>query len=161
MTPTGSLNKDVAPVTDGCGSRLFNWSRFSPHPSTSCSSRLHKWSDGTSYSFPSPRGVCCSILMTKRGAGARSHYHTLICLKRASFTIQAAGVHRNPVKAGGCITDKKETAFFFFCPRSKGYPVWERCLFFNQCRGQLHVFQWDRSCTAPSSLLLLSLSLRQ
>lgn len=35
------------------------------------------------------------------GAGTRSHYHTLICLKRAGVTIQSAGVHRNPVKALG------------------------------------------------------------
>lgn len=133
-----------------------------PHPSSSSSSsRLHKYSAGTgrSYSFPSPRGVCCSILMTKRGAGARSHYHTLISLKRTSYTIQAVGVHRNPVKAGGCVIDKRETTTFFVSGAKA--TQFESVVFFKQSRGQLHVFQWDRSCTAPSFLLLLSLSLRQ
>lgn len=67
---------------------------------------------GSSHSVPSPRGVCCSILMTKKGAGARSRYHTLICLRRGKLTKQSAGVHRNPVKAGGggggCINDKRQ-----------------------------------------------------
>lgn len=65
-------------------------------------------------------GVCCSILMTKKGAGARSHYHTLICLKRARSTIQSAGVHRNPVKAGGCVSDKRQKQpHFFFVPGTR------------------------------------------
>lgn len=123
------LNKDPGRAKDGCGHRLFIWRRgalptATPHHNPV---RLLMRSAGTgsSYSVPSPRGVCCSILMTKRGAGARSRYHTLICLKRASLTMQSAGVHRKGVKAGGCVNDKRQIQPHFFCPWNKGYPISE------------------------------------
>lgn len=130
--------------------------------------RLHMWSAGTgsSYSVPSPRGVCCSILMTKRGAGAKSRYHTLICLKRASLTIQSAGVHRNPVKAGGCVNDKRQQQPHFLSLQ-QGPPNLRVLLVFHQNQGYLHAFQWGYSCIKKEallhstviSLLLLSLPL--
>lgn len=137
-----NLNKDPGPVKDGCGHRLFIWRRDAPPPV-----RLHMWSAGTgsSYSVPSPRGVCCSILMTKRGAGARSRYHTLICLKRASLTIQSAGVHRNLVKAGGCVNDKRQKQPHFLSLK-QGPPNFRVLLVFHQNQGYLHAFQWGYSC---------------
>lgn len=93
----------------GVATGLFIWRmcpRSSPSPRPPplpLSVRLHmgRAGRGSSHSIPSPRGVCCSILMTKTGEGVRSRYHTLICLRRGSPTIQSAGVRRNSVKAGG------------------------------------------------------------
>lgn len=122
MWPTGfSYGGDIPPsITRHPSSPL-------PFLQSGCTCE-EKEGTGSSYSAPSPRGVCCSILMTKRGAGARSRYHTLICLKRASLTIQSAGVHRNPVKAGGvgcgggdgCINDKRQKQPHFFVHEARG-----------------------------------------
>lgn len=164
MTLMENPNKDPGTVKDGCGHRLFIWRRGAPAPSqvahVKCRGRqqlLCALSEGC---------VCCSILMTKRGAGARSRYHTLICLKRASLTIQSAGVHRNPVKAGGCVNDKRQKQPHFLSLQ-QGPPNLRVLLVFHQNQGYLHAFQWGYSCIKKEallhstviSLLLLSLSL--
>lgn len=147
MTPMENLNKDPGPARDGCGHGLFIWRRTPPlhHPPTTPSQVAHvMWSAGSSYSVPSPRGVCCSILMTKRGAGARSHYHTLICLKKKESRLHNT-VGRSPQeiqwKPGGCVNDKREKQPHFFCPRDKGCPISECRWAFHQNRGDLHAFQ--------------------
>lgn len=127
--------------------------------------RLHMGSVGTgrSCSVPSPKGVCCSILMTKKGAGARSRYHTLICLKRASLTIQSAGVRRNPVKAGGCVNDKRQKQPLLFCPWNKSRPISECCWSspkprMPSCISMGVFLHKEGSTAAVISLVLLSLS---
>lgn len=129
------LNKDPGPVNHGCGNRLFIWKRFHPHPTAKSGCAREVLGQAATTPVPSQRGVCCSILMTKTRAGARSHYHTLICLKRASLTIQSAGVHRNPVKAklglavrgGGQVNNKREKLPLLFVFQNKGCPFSECC----------------------------------
>lgn len=99
MTLMEDLNKDPGPVNHGCGNRLFICKRFHPRPAAKSGCTREALGQAATTSVPSQRGVCCSILMTKTREGARSRYHTLICLKRASLTIQSAGVQRNPEKA--------------------------------------------------------------
>lgn len=136
-----NLNKDPGPVKYGCGHRLFIWRRCSTPPPPTAPVRLHMGRAGTgsSYSVPSLRGVCCSILMTKKGAGARSRYHTLICLKRASLTIQSAGVHRNPVKAGGCVNDKRQKQPHFLSLK-QGPPNFRVLLVFTKTKDTITHF---------------------
>lgn len=125
------VNKDPGPVNHGCGNRLFIWKRFHPRPAAKSSCTREALEQATTTSVPSQRGVCCSILMTKTREGARSRYHTLIYLKRASLTIQSAGVLRNPVKArlelggGGHIGNKRETQPLLFVSQNKGCPILE------------------------------------
>lgn len=83
--------------------------------------------------------------------GARSHYHGPICLKRASFTIQSAGVPRNPVKAGGCLNDKTGTTSLFVSET--------RAAQFHQNQGYLHALQWGYSCIKKEALLHRQVSL--
>lgn len=89
-------------------------------------------------------GVCCSILMTKREAGARSHYHILICLKRAPLTIQSAGVRRNPAKAGGgCVNDKRQKQpHFFFLHKTRVTEFQSTVRLLPKTQDRLHAFQW-------------------
>lgn len=51
---------------------------------------------------------CVLFHINDKETSGRSHYHSPFCLKRTSFTIQSAGVPRNPVKAGGCLKDKRQ-----------------------------------------------------
>lgn len=146
----GNLNKDPGSVEDGCGHRLFIWRRDAPCPPSQSGCTCET---GSSNSVPSPRGVCSSILMTKRGTGARSRYHTLICLKRASFTIQSAGVHRNPVKAGGWVIDKRQKQPHFLSLK-QGLPNFRMPLGFHQNQGYLHAFQWGHPCIKKKAVLL-------
>lgn len=109
----GEFEQRSRPCSTWVWPQAFHMEEMPPSPLPLLSVRLHmgRAGRGSSHSVPSPRGVCCSILMTKKGAGARSRYHTLICLRRGKLTIQSAGVHRNPVKAegeGGCINDKRQ-----------------------------------------------------
>lgn len=134
-----NLNKDPGPVKYGCGHRLFIWRRCSPPPTAPVRLHMGRAGTGSSYSVPSPRGVCCSILMTKKGAGARSRYHTLICLKRASLTIQSAGVHRNPVKAGGCVNDKRQKQPHFLSLK-QGPPNFRMLLVFTKTKDTITHF---------------------
>lgn len=112
MTLMEDLNKDPGPVNHGCGNQLFICKRFHPRPTAKSGCTREALGQAATTSVPSQRGVCCSILMTKSRKGARSRYHTLICLKRASLTIQSAGVQRNPAKArlelGGVMSITKE-----------------------------------------------------
>lgn len=124
------LNKDPGPVIHGCGSLLFIWTRFHPRPAAQSDCTREALKQAATTSVPSQRGVCCSILMTKTREGARSRYHTLICLKRASLTKQSAGVQRNPVKArlelgGGHVNNKREKQPSLFVYQNKGCPILE------------------------------------
>lgn len=127
------LNKDPGPVNHGCGNRLFIWRRFHPRHAAKSGCTREVLGQAETSSVPSQRGVCCSILMTKNREGARSRYHTLICLKRASLTIQSAGVQRNPVKArlelwwwwGGHVNNKREKQPSLFVSQNKSCPILE------------------------------------
>lgn len=169
-----NLNKDPGPVNHGCGNWLFIWKRFHPHPTAKSGCAREVLGQAAATPVPSQRGVCCSILMTKTRAGARSHYHTLICLKRAGLTIQSAGVHRNPVKAklglgvggvGKSIT--KGRNYPCFLSSKTRAARFQNAVGLHQNHGYLHASQWVYSCIeqeAPPhctviSPLLLSLSL--
>lgn len=126
------LNKDPGPVNHGCGNQLFIWRRFHPRPAAKSGCTREAPGQAATSAVPSQRGVCSSILMTKNRAGARSRYHTLICLKRASLTIQSAGVQRNPVKArlelggkGGHVNNKREKQPSLFVSQNKSCPILE------------------------------------
>lgn len=91
LTPSNDSNgkfeqRSRALLNMGVAMGLFIWRMCprSPSSATLCHSGLHmgRAGRGSSHSVPSPRGVCCSILMTKTGEGVRSRYHTLICLRR-------------------------------------------------------------------------------
>lgn len=129
MTLMEDLNKDPGPCWSRVWPQAFHMEeRCSPNhtPPPSLPSSLlpsgctcEVRGTGSSFSVPSQRGVCCSILMTKSGAGARSRYHTLICLKGAGLTIQSAGVHRNPVKARGLRQWQRTETTSLFVPETR------------------------------------------
>lgn len=85
----------------------------------------------------------------KTEGAARSRHHTLICLKRGAFTIQSAGVRRNPVKAeGGCVNDKRwrnlTFCWFFFLSLEQGLPNF--LVFTRSPAFYLNTCQWGSSC---------------
>lgn len=131
MTLMENLNKDPGPCSTWVWPQGFSYGGCAPAapppppPPLPLSVRLHtgRAGRGSSHSVPSPRGVCCSILMTKAGEGVRSRYHTLICLRRGGPTMQSAGVRRNSVKADGgrrsgatTPMTKGRNSLTFFCP---------------------------------------------
>lgn len=113
----------------------FSYGRDStPAPSPSRVAHGETLGQAATTPVPSPRGVCCSILITKTREGARSRYHTLICLKRASLTMQSAGVPRNQVKAklelgvgGGHVNNKRENQPLLFVFQNKDCPISDCC----------------------------------
>lgn len=79
----------------------------------------------------------------------KSLSYTHLFKKRASLTIQPAGVRRNPVKAwGSCVNDKrwKQPHFLWL---KQGL----RAVGLYQNQGHLYAFQWVYSCMKKEALL--------
>lgn len=142
MTLVGSLNKDVAPDTDGCGSRLFIWSRDippippppPPPPSAppGCTSEVL----GPAAATPSPlspRGVCCSILMTKERSGSKKSLSYTHLFKKSQLHNAGSGSPQESSESWGMSQwQKRETTTLFYFWSLKQEPPGFRAPFFLQ-----------------------------
>lgn len=120
MTLTGSLNKDVAPVTDGCGSRLFNWSRFYPPSLLLLLLQVAqvKWWDRLL--LPLSEGCVLFHINDKERSGSKKSLSYTHLFKKSQLHNTGSGSPQESSESWGMHHWQKRNCFFFlFVPGAK------------------------------------------
>lgn len=157
-----NLNKDPGLVKNGCGLRLFIWSRDAPLPSQVAHV---KGRDRQQLLCAPSEGCVLFHINDKERSGSKKSLSYTHLFKKSQPHNTVGRSPQESVKAGGCVNDKRQKQPHFLSLK-QGLPNFRLPLVFHQNQEYLHAFQWGYSCIKKEallhstviSLLLLSLS---